>query len=529
MVAILFSASARVYNLRILLLAFVVDAALGALFGSSFYRDILIGSNAIFAVHHVVAWSTPGLAVLDLFTVFLEICVIKTKENLHHQRLAFLGCCARSYPGYTPASILFNRSLARPLVRGESKIIIFARAIVISCIGIGVPAFGVYSIFIVPLLIRPVVYTKSLVLSSNTYQAPLKPLTGNATVFLYYSTPKTSIVYLTLARQSVCHLHTCDYYHSGLPISLGPVGWSDIHSMSISVAIPQEIAGVYVYVSDWYSAHTGDGQFESYAIPLGISSAGEQAYTTMDNAYIRIPTPLLPGSHLFGLITWTARQMLNLKLGAADSPGNTLWMYRPEITGLQQNLTIQPLTGSGIATLTLLKPFAEATDYQQDTTDVSLLSGISNLGGFWTFVNGAFTLLFGANVIYFGFGRRPLSALGVVHLFQRRSLVRQWHEDFPALHTEGGLPGSKSSGIVAFIRERLVDLGEGPQNGHDDPLADDIEAQPLHHWHPTSHPSDSELLARNNQESHEGSAESLPVTYLSKNAAAGYILEEMPL
>ena len=65
-------------------------------------------------------------------------------------------------------------------------------------------------------------------------------------------------------------------------------------------------------------------------------------------------------------------------------------------------------------------------------------------------------------------GRRPLSALGVVHLFQRRALVRQWHNDFPTLHTEGGLPGSESAGIVAFIRERLVDLEENPQHDQDE-------------------------------------------------------------
>ena len=59
MVAILFSPNARVYNLRILLLALVVDAVLGSLVWGSFYRDIvvfLMGSNAIFAVHHVVAY-----------------------------------------------------------------------------------------------------------------------------------------------------------------------------------------------------------------------------------------------------------------------------------------------------------------------------------------------------------------------------------------------------------------------------------------------------------------------------------------
>jgi hypothetical protein len=62
-----------------------------------------------------------------------------------------------------------------------------------------------------------------------------------------------------------------------------------------------------------------------------------------------------------------------------------------------------------------------------------------------------------------------------VHIFQRRSLVSQWNEDFPTLHSEGGLPGSESAGIVAFIRERLVDVGDDPKSNHESP--NDLEAQ----------------------------------------------------
>jgi hypothetical protein len=53
-----------------------------------------------------------------------------------------------------------------------------------------------------------------------------------------------------------------------------------------------------------------------------------------------------------------------------------------------------------------------------------------------------------------------LSAL--IHIFQRNALVRRWHADFPALRTEGGVPGSESAGVVAFIRERLINIDEEP-------------------------------------------------------------------
>ncbi|KAJ7906934.1 hypothetical protein B0H13DRAFT_1880158 [Mycena leptocephala] len=87
-------------------------------------------------------------------------------------------------------------------------------------------------------------------------------------------------------------------------------------------------------------------------------------------------------------------------------------------------------------------------------------------------INGTFVLFFGANIVYFLFGRRPLSALGLVHIFQRRKLVDKWNEDFPAWRTEGGTPGSESAGVVAFIREGLIDLDDTPS-----PAAPDVDGQ----------------------------------------------------
>jgi len=215
-----------------------------------------------------------------------------------------------------------------------------------------------------------------------------------------------------------------------------PTGWSEMYLMSISVAIPSGVGGLYATVAPWYS---GEG------------------YSLRNLEYNKQPIVLLPGSLLFGLLTWSARYL---------SPVDySHWVYIPEITSLQP-IPNSEATASSIAQLTLHQLSSDPVQYFRDTSDSSVLSGVSSLGGFWTFVNGAFVLLFGANVIYFAFGRSPLSALGVVHLFQRQSLSRQWHEDFPALHTEGGLPGSESAGIVAFIRERLVAVGDDPRTSN---------------------------------------------------------------
>jgi hypothetical protein len=40
----------------------------------------------------------------------------------------------------------------------------------------------------------------------------------------------------------------------------------------------------------------------------------------------------------------------------------------------------------------------------QETMDDTPLSGIATFGGFWSFLNGAFAIIFGANIVYFLFG-----------------------------------------------------------------------------------------------------------------------------
>jgi hypothetical protein len=119
--------------------------------------------------------------------------------------------------------------------------------------------------------------------------------------------------------------------------------------------------------------------------------------------------------------------------------------------------------------------------------------------------------------------RRPLSALGIVHIFQRRSLIRQWHEDFPTLHSEGGLPGSESAGIVAFIRERLVDVGDDPRSNHESP--NDLEAQTIPETLISTGEEMREVNQRTLQPSPDPSFTSRESEYL---LGAGYRLDDVP-
>ncbi|KAF7310145.1 Short-chain dehydrogenase/reductase family protein [Mycena indigotica] len=84
------------------------------------------------------------LSLLVLQFLFRSIILWKGKDY------SFLAGCLPVSPPYSPRSMLLNRSLSRPLVRGESAIIIILRALIISFCAVIVPGFAIYSIIIKP-------------------------------------------------------------------------------------------------------------------------------------------------------------------------------------------------------------------------------------------------------------------------------------------------------------------------------------------------------------------------------------------
>ncbi|KAJ7476275.1 hypothetical protein B0H11DRAFT_2031847 [Mycena galericulata] len=403
----------------------------------------------------------PLLLALTMSGIFRIATILKSKPPICAQRFEFLGFCTRARPPYTPLAILLNRSITRPLFRGESFVIIVTRAIILSFITLGVPAFALYSIIVNPLSSE--IYTTSIVWAS---QNPYVSTPGNATVFLklFFEEPLTSEDGLKVTANSIvdCPLTFGAPSPYRYAFAQCPHDWSAIIDVQISITIPSSTPGVYVCL--------GQGDFSP------------------DDDFVEA-TPLLAGSNLFGLVTWRQRRTGPNSLGISTSWQKVL--LTGIVNGLQPYPSSEP-SGSRIANLNLFSRFYQPTEVLADTLGVSPLSGISTFGGFWTFVN----------------GRRPLSALGAIHIFQRRALIRQWHVDFPALHTEGSRPGSNSAGIVAFIRERLVDVGDDESNDED------------------GHPNDEETDMMPSTDS-RGLTRSIPqlAGYLR---SAGYIMDEHP-
>ncbi|KAJ7908807.1 hypothetical protein B0H13DRAFT_2331058 [Mycena leptocephala] len=357
----------------------------------------------VILLHHTLAvfqWPTASLGIVDVTLSFAPT-------------IGVLGRLQASKPPYTPLSILLNRSITQPLVRAESKIIILARALVLSGIVLGVPVFALYVIVLVPL--RAQIYVRSI---AHLQDIEVGDAPGKATFFLRpFVLSSASVNYSALLTGVMgvqdgtgdCSVTWMD----GDCILACPYEWSKTTTIVITATFSPGIA------------------FK--VVPLAVDGIPKSPYITRENDWI----PMLHGSH----------------------PLTT--SFTAEVRGLQ---TYQPnaTAAPDVSMLTLYQEQPGAIRLLQEASDASPLSGVSTFGGFWSFLNGAFALFFGANVFYFALRRRPLSALGLVHIFQQRTLVRQWHKDFPAIHTEGGSPGSESAGIVAFIRERLVDVGEDP-------------------------------------------------------------------
>lgn len=142
----------------------------------------------------------PGIILALLLSSSFRIStIIKTRGRNWTQRFEFLGCCTPTQPAYTPVTIVFTRSLTRPVVRydetpnaipkpiespsaprGESRYIIAARAVILTCIALGVPAYGIYTIFIQAFAVE--VYTRTSMTEWLTDDA----LSGNATIYLVW-------------------------------------------------------------------------------------------------------------------------------------------------------------------------------------------------------------------------------------------------------------------------------------------------------------------------------------------------------
>ncbi|KAJ7711344.1 hypothetical protein B0H14DRAFT_3021088 [Mycena olivaceomarginata] len=514
------SALARIYTFRAVLLLNISTIVAGGFFNDGYMDPIIYGPSSFILIHHLIMlypWRTNWVVIIiDLvlalaesacscfllgaywessfltWPIFFGNAVALLLSLYFHcvagptcRRFTLLGGCISTQPPYNSWEVLFGRSALRPLVRGESRAIAFVRGMILVSLCIAIPAFGCYFTVIVP--IRATVMTRNVRVahpwSRSDVWYPLVPedyglKEENISMVFFYvgiqgALGPPSGVNVTIAKTTNDSAQICTSFivaDRTAQTAMCPYPWShfarNLDDLIVSASFTDPPGILYV--------KTGQGN------PEDVDSYGEVI-------------PLRAGSHLSAFLSRTQRQFFSKN--AQDIFGFTTPFRSVTLNTVLMVHTDPSPPDSALTTLRLhmredlgLSP----AEIVQDYTDASILNGIATFGGFWTFVNGAFAMVFGANVLYFLFRRRPLSALGIVHIFQLRKLTRKWNEDFPALYTEGGQPGSKSAGIVAFLRERLVDLDDKDHSG-------DLEAQNTtleQVYHPVSMKDDAEVSGK---------------------------------
>ncbi|KAF7356132.1 Short-chain dehydrogenase/reductase family protein [Mycena venus] len=420
----------------------------------------------ILSIIPILLTATAAFRIATLYT---------TPDRFWRQKFAFLGRCSPANPPYTPWRILLNRSLARPLVRGEFIGIIILRALILSGIVLGILTFAVYSIIIVPLQahIRSDTFTGRLgepwetdVPDEGAIIAIYDPsnrlsdghsFTVNVTAFGSDGPTQSSTSCLSSAGDFEGLVYT---------IAKCPgLSWISITNITVSLTFSPQNTPPLIHVLP------GQGDI-------------------IDVFKFTDPIPVLPGIRLFAYMTCPSRQIISNPLSLLLAPFNP----RRNVEHMEVNtlLNINHLEGSEpfSSTVTLVPRESYPSKWLQERA-ATPLDGISTVGGLWTFVEGIFVLLFGANIIYFAFGwyETSLYVPGLIDVSQEDDHSPLWEsciyfnavvslsdgmKIFPPYMTRGGRPGDTSAGIVAFIRERLVDLD--PVEGQD-VVTKDLEAQ----------------------------------------------------
>jgi hypothetical protein len=175
----------------------------------------------------------------------------------------------------------------------------------------------------------------------------------------------------------------------------GPVRWDQTINITVSLSFFPQNAPFPIYVLP------GQGDIND-------------VFTFTDRI------PVLPGSHLFVDMTWTSRRIILKPSSLLSAPFNVTYLiqisWRLKLTYHQPWRTVQHMEVNTLlninhleasepfsSTVTLVPQVNYPTKWIQEST-ATPLDGISKVGGLWTFVEGVFVLLFGANVIYFAFG-----------------------------------------------------------------------------------------------------------------------------
>ncbi|KAJ7201423.1 hypothetical protein GGX14DRAFT_544777 [Mycena pura] len=333
----------------------------------------------------------------------------------------------------------------KPWRRGEARWITTLRAALITCIrvGCGVILAGIYLLISLPVGSAP--YTRTLV---DCWQPPVsegvRDPAGDECNLGFFNSDQQPINFantedatFTAFMENMEVTSNSKFGRAPCPASRPHGTFTWVHVVCNGGSSP---LGYSPMSKSWDHINTDSANY-SDGIFVGAARSDWESWERTASGFQRLqrqnppPAMIRTGAALTAYPSWTARTVSGFISGLSLSTGNLI--LEREFRSLQVDNGID--ANATTAIFTIINP--KSRDVQDDT----VFGGVSSLGGLWTSINGIFARLFGAEIAYFAF--------------------RNWQQDFPALRTEGGQPGSEQAGIVAFLRERMVDVDDDDRDG----------------------------------------------------------------
>ncbi|KAF8895219.1 hypothetical protein BD779DRAFT_1498193 [Infundibulicybe gibba] len=434
------------------------------------------------------------IVALTFMWVFRVASIIHARGKILFRPHDLLSGCGSSIHFHSRRSILFGRALWQSPSRGEAPFIKLLRALLALAIICGLFVFGLNAIIAAPLRETTFIPSKTFRATMLSYDDMSPPVWG-----VIVAAENASPAARDIDRFKNSVTVTPQWDGSGVlrtlpqPPCITQPGSEFLYGSSWDVNSERRLQGIQFYCPDrleYDSAMKQNDMVESAShasaalntpdllVVVNFTALGMVPTTLVDARMFAIsvivsmtrstedvvkntePIPLHPGSHILVSARRELRQQFsNLALSALGLFGSPRTFWVTKVTSILPDFSPLIPRDNNTATLRIylqndMRDWVVVEDYREK----AIWDGFASVGGFWTFFDGLFAIVFGSGLMLVVFGAKPIGFFGIVHQFQKKRLRHAWNVDFPKIKTEGGTPGTEEAGLVAFLRERLIDI-----------------------------------------------------------------------
>lgn len=395
------------------------------------------------------------MAGLCLTLVFRVACILRSGgRKLLEPFNLFSGC--ESPPSESSRhQVLFGRNIWKSAFRGEAKFVRVLRGVLAISFLFAVLAFSAFLIIIDPIHETGLVPTKDYRAPDILYDFNMELPVWSIVAFIDMRLPIASRPDVFKSAISVIPLwdNSSDYKPDCVPLpgnlTVGGKSQnvqSDPYIQAITIFCPSRRVGLNAQeimsapspdvspdllvtinftTLGMFDDSLVDARMRTVSILVGLTN------NTNDVVANTIPTPMFPGLNLAGNISREfKRRFVKPPLASwgifSSSTSFLVTGLSPLFYDPSSLIPRSPDTGT-------LRIFGQNdhSDWElhQDYRDKSVWSGLASVGGFWTFLNGAFGIIFGTRLVLILFGIKPGSIFGIAHLFQRQRPADEHQEN----------------------------------------------------------------------------------------------------